>query len=64
MDGEKKMDKIYDIPVNFTAIAPTEEEAERNVMRFLTLASMDFFHTYKIKDWDLVEFIASESGNV
>ena len=64
MDGEKKMSNVYDLPVNFKVVAPTEEDAERNLMNFLKMASLDFGLTYRIKEYDLVEFIATESGNV
>jgi len=64
MDGEKKMNNVYDLPVNFKVVAPTEEDAERNLMNFLKMASLDFGLTYRIKEYDLVEFIVSESGNV
>jgi len=58
------MNNVYDLPVNFKVVAPTEEDAERNLMNFLKMASLDFGLTYRIKEYDLVEFIATESGNV
>jgi hypothetical protein len=64
MDGEKKMSNVYDLPVNFKVVAATEEDAERNLMNFLKMASLDFGLTYRIREYDLVEFIATESGNV
>ena len=64
MDGEKKMSNVYDLPVNFKVVAPTEEDAERNLMNFLKMASLDFGLTYRIREYDLVEFIATESSNV
>ena len=64
MDGEKKMSNIYDLPVNFKVVAPTEEDAERNLMNFLKMASLDFGLTYRIREYDLVEFIATESSNI
>jgi hypothetical protein len=64
MDGEKKMSNVYDLPVNFKVVAATEEDAERNLMNFLKMASLDFGLTYRIREYDLVEFIATESSNV
>ena len=64
MDGEKKMSNIYDIPVNFKVVAPTEEDAERNLLNYLKLAQLDFGLTYRIKDHELVEFIATESSDI
>ena len=58
------MSNIYDLPVNFKVVAPTEEDAERNLMNFLKMASLDFGLTYRIREYDLVEFIATESSNV
>ena len=64
MDGEKKMSNVYDLPVNFKVVALTEEDAERNLLQFLKLASLDFGLNYRIREYELVEFIVSESGNV
>jgi len=58
------MSNIYDLPVNFKVVAATEEDAERNLMNFLKMASLDFGLTYRIREYDLVEFIATESSNV
>ena len=58
------MNNVYDLPVNFKVVAPTEEDAERNLMNFLKMASLDFGLTYRIREYDLVEFIATESSNV
>ena len=58
------MSNVYDLPVNFKVVAPTEEDAERNLMNFLKMASLDFGLTYRIREYDLVEFIATESSNV
>ena len=63
LNGEKdKM--VYDIPVNFVVSSTTEEEAERQLLTFLKLAMLDHESTYNIKGFNLVEFIAEESGDI
>ena len=50
MDGEKKMSNVYDLPVNFKVVAPTEEDGERSLMNFLKMARIDFGYTYHIRE--------------
>jgi len=54
----------YDIPVNFSIAAETEEQAVEQILAFLKMAKLDFGLTFDVRDYELVEFIAEEGSNV
>ena len=47
----------FDVPVNITVVATTEQRAEEQVFDFLKEASKDYGTEFRIKDWEYFEFI-------
>lgn len=53
----------WDIPINITAVAPTEAKAEQQVMDFLIKAFKEYANEHYITDFEYFEFIAKESSD-
>ena len=53
----------FDIPINITAVAPTEAKAEQQVMDFLIKAFKEFANEYYITDFEYFEFVTEEDRN-
>ena len=52
----------YDIPINISVEAKTEEKAEQFVFDFLKMATKEFGVEQKIINWDYFEFLPKESS--
>ena len=52
----------YDIPINISVEAKTEEKAEQFVFDFLKMATKEFGVEQKIVDWQYFEFLEKESS--
>ena len=52
----------YDIPINISVEATTEEKAEKFVFDFLKMATKEFGVEQKIVDWQYFEFLEKESS--
>jgi len=53
--------KTFDIPINISVEATTEEKAEKFVFDFLKMATKEFGVEQKIINWEYFEFIPKES---
>lgn len=53
----------FDIPINITAVAPTEGKAEQQVMDFMIKAFKEFANEHYITNFEYFEFVAEESSN-
>ena len=51
----------YDIPINISVEAKTEEKAEQFVFDFLKMATKEFGVEQKIINWEYFEFVSKES---
>ena len=51
----------YDIPINISVEAKTEEKAEQFVFDFLKMATKEFGVEQKIINWEYFEFVPKES---
>lgn len=52
----------YDIPINISVEAKTEEKAEQFVFDFLKMATKEFGVEQKIINWDYFEFLPEGSS--
>ena len=52
----------YDIPINISVEAKTEEKAEQFVFDFLKMATKEFGVEQKIINWEYFEFVSKESS--
>ena len=52
----------YDIPINISVEAKTEEKAEQFVFDFLKMATKEFGVEQKIINWESFEFVPEESS--
>lgn len=53
----------WDIPVNITAVATTEDKAEQQVAEFLIKAFKEFANEYYVTDFEYFDFFTEESDN-
>ena len=54
--------KTFDIPINISVEATTEEKAEKFVFDFLKMATKEFGVEQKIINWEYFEFLPKESS--
>ena len=52
----------YDIPINISVEATTEEKAEKFVFDFLKMATKEFGVEQKIINWEYFEFLPEKSS--
>ena len=52
----------YDIPINISVEAKTEEKAEQFVFDFLKMATKEFGVEQKIINWEYFEFLSKKSS--
>lgn len=50
----------FDIPINITAVATTEEKAERQVAEFLIKAFKEYANEFYITDFEYFDFGEAE----
>lgn len=52
----------FDIPINISVEAKTEEKAEQFVFDFLKMATKEFGVEQKIINWEYFEFLSKKSS--